>query len=89
MRAQFQFSEVSRVPRDEWPGSLLRNDSPPGTIFLLGDWGVTGGFLKMTRQGQLLLLTRAEVFGRTPARWPHSEATLSIEGDRAVFDVPA
>lgn len=79
---QFQFSKVKRVRREEWhDAEPIRTGAAPGTIFLLGGWGQTGGLLRLTRQGFLLLLTREQVFCEAVIHWPISGAQMKIQGD--------
>ncbi len=79
---QFQFSGVTRVPRADWhDAEPIRTGAAPGTIYLLGRWGETGGLIRLTRQGFLLLLTREQVFCAAPIFWPVSGVPMKIQGD--------
>ncbi len=79
---QIQFSSVVRVARSVWRDpEPVAPSAVPGTIFLLGEWGETGGLLRMTRQGFLLLLTRGQVFLGETFWWPISGFPMRIRGD--------
>ena len=79
---QFQFAKVNRIGREYWhDAEPTRTGAVPGTIYLLGRWGQTGGLLRVTRQGFLLLLTREQVFCEATIYWPISGAQMKIQGD--------
>lgn len=67
---RLDFRSVSRVELEAWSGKLYSREWAPGTIFLLGPWGETGGLIKLTRSGHMLSVTRRQVFLGEPLIWP-------------------
>lgn len=88
MKPRFEFNSVVRVPAEDWiHRSILHNDYPAGTILLLGSWGRSGGFIKLTNRGQFMLLTMQQVYCQEPIKWPHSSVTFEIHDTVTVFDM--
>jgi hypothetical protein len=85
-RTQFQFSRVVVLSRDQWSGDdPINRKTPPGHLFLLGDWGASGGLLRLTRRGELMLLTRGQVFVEAPIPWPGSSTKVCIKDGRLLI----
>lgn len=83
---QRQFSKVVVLARDQWSGDdPINRNTPPGHLFLLGDWGASGGLLRLTRRGDLMLLTRGHIFVETPFTWPGSAARALIKDGQLLF----
>lgn len=85
----FCFETVRRLEPAQYVDPL-HDAAPPGTLFLTGPWGETGGLLKLTARGTFLLLSADEAYGRASIPWPESRDRIRLDGDRVVFElVPA
>jgi len=87
MSPQFQFSSVLLKSRDSWSDAdLIDRSHPPGSVFLLGDWGAAGGLLKLTRQGYLILLSREQLFLGASFRWPGTQTMVQLKDGKLEYD---
>ena len=86
MKPPFCFERVTRREPGSY-GDPLRDAAEPGTIFLLGPWGESGGLLKLTARGDFLSLTADETYGRAWIPWPESEDRIRLDDERVVFDL--
>jgi len=77
MRPKFELRAVRLIPADG-DENYLHREAEPGALFLFGPLGMTGGLLKLTRRGEFVTLTRAQVYLREPWRWPWSDRWFSI-----------
>ena len=83
---QRQFSKVVVLARDQWSGDdPINRKTPPGHLFLLGDWGASGGLLRLTRRGDRMLLTRGHIFVEASFTWPGSTAQACIKDGQLLF----
>lgn len=85
----FCFETVRRLTPDQY-ADPLHDVAPPGTLFLFGAWGETGGLLKLTPRGVFLLVSADEAYGRATIPWPESRDRIRLVDDRVEFElVPA
>jgi hypothetical protein len=78
---KFEFKEVVRLEPETWAGGPFSPDNPPGTLFLFGPWGQTGGLLKLSRN-LFVTLNQSEAYGVSPFQWPGSQLFVSLADDK-------
>lgn len=73
-----EFDRVTYVEHGNYTRPL-KESFPPGTLFLLGSWGESGGLLKLTRN-KFVSITRDQAFGLAPLILDKREFWLTGEG---------
>lgn len=86
MKPPFSFSTIVRVSVGQY-ADMLHDNFKPGTVFLFGPWGETGGLLKLTTRGHFITLSCDEVYGRSWIQWPCSKDRIRLDGDKVIFSV--
>lgn len=87
-RPRFHFTSVVRLEPSLWSvASVLHDSHVPGTIFLFGEPGTTGGLLKLSSTGDFMTLSRAEVYLQEDALWPESVVTFKLIGNEIIFEM--
>jgi len=79
--SKFEFKEVLRLEPEDWGEGPFSTDHPPGTVFLFGEWGKTGGLLKISRS-VFITLTQSETYGVSPIQWPGTQMFVLLTDDK-------